>query len=210
MSRASKYILILTAILLISVAESNNFLAPDFCNGYECPGFSVVSTHENNIEIREYKDSFWVSTDLKGASQTDLRKKGFWTLFNYISGKNNRKEKISMTVPVLMKINPKTPFSDQDQVYSMSFYLGYKYHTETPPQPEESSVYINKISSRKFAIIYYSGYSNQKDQEENLRKLGNFLVQKNIGFSNEQYYYAGYDAPYKFWSRHNEIWVELL
>jgi hypothetical protein len=185
-------------------------LAADFCNGYECPGFSVVSTHENNIEIREYKDSSWFSTDMKAGSQAELTKKGFWTLFNYISGKNSQKEKIPMTVPVLLKINAKTPFSDQDQVFSMSFYAGYKYQSETPPVAEDATVYFNKISSRKFATISYSGYSSQKDQEENLRKLGNLLNQKNIRFNNEQYYYAGYDSPFKFWSRHNEIWVELL
>ncbi len=185
-------------------------MAPDFCGGLESPAFQVISTHENNIEIREYRDSSWITNDLKGGAQIDLRKKGFWTLFNYISGKNIRKEKISMTAPVLMKINPKAPFSDEDQVYSMSFYLGNKYQIETPPQPEESSVYINTISSRKFAIISYSGYSNQKDQEENLRKLGNFLVKNNIKFSSENYFYAGYNSPFKFWNRHNEIWVELL
>ena len=24
------------------------------------------------------------------------------------------------------------------------------------------------------------------------------------------YFNAGYDAPYKFWNRHNEMWVELI
>ena len=211
-TKASKLILILSAILMINISSANceTFLAADFCNGYECPAFSVVSNYENNIEIREYKDSSWISTDMKAGSEAELSKKGFWTLFNYISGKNSKKEKIPMTVPVLKKINPKIAFSDEDQVFSMSFYSGYKYQTESPPVAEDATVYFNKISSKKFATISYSGYSNQKDKEENFRKLGNLLNEENIKFNNAQYYYAGYDSPYKFWNRHNEIWVELI
>ena len=70
-----------------------NFKAPAFCNGLDCPEFSLISS-ENRIEIREYSDSFWVSTKLKDGEQGDLMRPGFMTLFNYISGKNERKQKI--------------------------------------------------------------------------------------------------------------------
>jgi len=44
----------------------------------------------------------------------------FWRLFNYISGKNDREEKISMTVPVLTSNERK---ENQSLERHMSFYI---------------------------------------------------------------------------------------
>ena len=201
MIRALKLILILIAVMKIQ-----NFKAPSFCNGLNCPEYSSIIT-QDNIEIREYAESFWVSTKMNNGEQSELIRSGFKTLFNYISGKNQRKEKIDMTAPVLVKVNPKTAFSSDDEVATMSFYLG---QNENSPQPEDTNVSIGKLESKKYAIISYSGYSNKNIQEENLRTLGDFLKKNEIKFNSEYYFFAGYDSPFRFFNRHNEVWVELL
>jgi hypothetical protein len=186
--------------------------APSFCNGLECPEFSVIS-QSDNIEIREYKTSHWVSTNLNNGHQDDLRKTGFWRLYNYITGKNEQKLKINMTAPVLFKINASTAFSEEDQVYTMSFYLGDKFQSDdsssSAPIPTEQGVFLQKLESNRYAVISYSGYSNQFKQEENLRNLGSYLKSNQIKFNDSHYFFAGYDSPYRVFNRHNEVWVEL-
>lgn len=202
-----KYILL--GVALMSSFAYSAFKAPEFCNGLECPEYELISSPAKNIEIRQYKKSSWVSTEMKNGSLDSLRSKGFWTLYNYISGKNENKEKIEMSAPVLVKINSKIPFSDSDVIGTMSFYLGYKYENEAAPEPEDSNAYLFTLEPKKYAVISYGGYSKQKDQEENLRTLGSYLEQNNYNFVKDYYFYAGYDSPFRFFGRHNEVWVEL-
>ncbi len=179
--------------------------APAFCNGLKCPEFYLIDA-QDNIEIREYPDSFWVSTKMKNGEQSELMSNGFRTLFNYISGKNTQKQKISMTAPVLVKVNPKVSFTGEDEVATMSFFLG---QTDGAPEAEDSKVYLQRLESKRYAVISYSGYSNRYKQEENLRLLGDFLTKKGLNFKTDNYFFAGYDSPFKFFNRHNEVWIEL-
>jgi hypothetical protein len=192
-------LLVLASIILAASA----FQAPDFCNGIECPEFNSLMT-EGTIEIREYPESHWVSTDMKG----DNNSSGFMTLFKYISGNNEAQEKMKMTAPVLKKVTAKTPFTS-DVTSTMSFYLGSKYQNGQAPKPTDANVYLQKIAYKKVAVITYSGYSNKGTEEKNLVALGNFLTKNNMKFNNEFYFTAGYDSPFKFLFRHNEVWVEL-
>ena len=205
----SFFLVFFTTIILFSVASTNKFSAPSFCGGLECPEFTTIQKLSDDIEIRQYQDSNWVTIEMKGDKEVS-NKNSFWALFNYISGKNSQNEKIQMSAPVVYKINSKIPFTIEENWGSMSFFLGYKYQNDvTAPQPTENGVYLTTQTSRKYAVISYSGYSNEKDERENLMKLGTYLSSQGIAFVNEHYFYAGYDAPYKFWSRHNEILVEL-
>lgn len=204
-------ILIISALMIIkTVTSSSKWVAPSYCGGLECPRFNIVQQLSANIEIREYEDSNWVTVDMKGDKEQS-RKSSFWSLFNYISGKNSNKEKIAMSAPVLMKYSGKTPFTSEETFGSMSFFLGYKFQEDgLAPEPTENGVSINKLPSKKYGVISYSGYSNEKDQIDNLVKLGTYLSSQGIKYVNDYYFNAGYDAPYKFWNRHNEMWVELI
>jgi hypothetical protein len=197
---------LINLLIVIGIMKVRNFKAPAFCNGLDCPAYSVIST-QDNIEIREYSDSFWVSTKMKNGEQGELMKSGFMTLFNYISGKNDLKKKIEMTAPVLVKVDSKVPFTSDEEVAVMSFYMG---QDEKAPQPNESNVFLQKLESKKYGVISYSGYSNRYKQEENLRILGNFLSKNGMKYVSDYYFYAGYDSPLRFFNRHNEVWVELL
>lgn len=204
-------ILIISAVMILkTVTSTSKWVAPSYCGGLECPRFNILQQLNANIEIREYEDSNWVTVQMKGDKEQS-RKTSFWSLFNYISGKNSKKEKIEMSAPVLMKYSAKTPFNSEESFGSMSFFLGYKFQEGgIAPEPTENGVSINKLPSKKYGVISYSGYSNEKDQLDNLVKLGTYLSSQGIKYVNDYYFYAGYDAPYKFWNRHNEMWVELI
>ena len=203
-----KFILIGFAIM--STFAYCAFKAPEFCKGLECPEYELISSLTSNIETRQYKKSSWVSTQMKNGSLDSLKSKGFRTLFNYISGKNANKEKIEMSAPVLTKMNSNMAFSDNDLIGTMSFYLGYRYEDEAAPQPEDSNAFLSVLEPKKYAVISYGGFSNQKDLEENLRILGTYLEQNNIKIVKDYYFYAGYDSPFRLFGRHNEVWIELI
>ena len=92
----------------------------------------------------------------------------------------------------------------------MSFFLGYKYQNGEAPKPMAANTSLETISYKKVAVISYGGYSNKQKEEEQLLELGNFLTKNKKKFSTEHYFTAGYDSPFKFYFRHNEIWVELI
>jgi hypothetical protein len=192
------------------MTTSSTFTPPSFANGYETPEYKTILT-EGNIEIREYLESFWVTTEMKNqATDKEVQKSGFWKLFNYIRGENSTEEKISMTSPVVRTIAAKTPFSSNDTLGKMSFYLGKKFQNGDAPSPIGEGTYIEKVPFKRVGIISYGGYTSKEKELENLKKLGDFLTSKGYKFLTENYFTAGYDSPFKFWFRHNEVWVELI
>ena len=77
--------------------------------------YEVVDKNEI-FEIRKYSDRLAVETS-KAGIDSNFRK-----LFNYISGRNDTKEKISMTIPV-------TQFKKNGNM-TMQFYLPSKFNSD--------------------------------------------------------------------------------
>merc|ERR1711872_250593 len=67
---------------------------------YENAPYTVIQKY-NDYEERFYPSKMWVCTRNGGQNG------GFMKLFGYISGENNRNQKIDMTVPVMMTYNEK-------------------------------------------------------------------------------------------------------
>jgi len=130
--------------------------------------------------------------------------KMFMKLFRYISGVNQEREKIEMTVPVLME---KTPHEDGTMTTDMCFYIEKK-HQANPPQPEEEGVRIVETEPMTVLVHMFGGYA-MKDRvwereaakfEEKLKSDG-----RNDQVELSSYFTAGYDSPMKFWNRRNEV-----
>lgn len=175
---------------------TSNFKPPNFANGLETPEYKTLLTLDN-IELREYKESFWVTTEM--VSEKENNSSGFWKLFKYISGQNETQEKISMTCPVVRKISPNNSIS------TMSFFLGYKYQNGVVPKPNGENTFIEKFPFKKVGIISYDGYTSKEKEEMHLKTLGDFLTLNSIKFSTNNYFTAGYDEPSKSSNRHNEV-----
>jgi len=130
--------------------------------------------------------------------------KMFMRLFRYISGVNEQREKIEMTVPVLME---KTPHEDGTITNSMCFYLG-KEHQANPPQPEEEGVTIQKTEPMTVFVHMFGGYAMQdyvwkREADKFAEKL--MADGRNDQVELDSYFTAGYDSPMKFWNRRNEV-----
>ena len=139
-----KILLVLTLILTLS----SNTMA------YEEANYETISENKD-YEIREYFDRLVIETN-------SIEGNGFRKLFNYISGNNEEKKEIKMTVPVTQE--------SKDGNMKMQFYLPSKFNKDNAPKPSNPEIKILNIEGGYYAVIKYSGRSSDK----------NFIKNKNI------------------------------
>ena len=127
--------------------------------------YNVV--HKTNIyEIRFYTERLEVESIYNNGSST------FRKLFKYISGDNNRSEKIEMTIPVTQIKKDNTNF--------MQFILPSRFNKKTIPIPSNSDVQISVIKEGYFAVIKYSGRPSDKNFMKNSKILQEKLSKDKI------------------------------
>jgi len=139
-----KILLVLTLILTLG----SNTMA------YEEANYETISEN-GNYEIRKYFDRLVIETDSTEGN-------GFRKLFNYISGNNEDKKEIKMTVPVTQE--------NKDGNMKMQFYLPSKFNKDNAPKPSNPEIKVLNIEGGYYAVIKYSGRSSDK----------NFIKNKNI------------------------------
>jgi hypothetical protein len=161
--------------------------------------YTVVSSNEE-FEIRFYPSATLATVYSTANSYREISRPGFRTLAGYIFGGNESETRISMTAPVHMNIS--------DHRSSMSFVMPTKYNPDNLPKPDNPGVIIEKTKDEYVAVIRFSGYASDnaiKKQSEKLRKL---LMENDIEFYGN-FRYLGYNPPYQFINRRNEIIVSL-
>ena len=149
-----KILLILTSVITLSSQTM----------AYEEANYEVVKENRN-YEIRKYSDRLVIETN-------SIQGNGFRKLFNYISGNNEKKEEIKMTVPVTQEI--------KDGNMTMQFYLPSKFNKDNAPKPVNSEVKILTIEGGYYAVIEYSGRSSDKNFLKNKDILDKALKQDNL------------------------------
>jgi len=155
---------------------------------------------QDQFEIRYYPSAtmatiFSNATDYKG-----LANNGFRKLARYIFGGNEQKQSISMTAPVRMNMSEKGS--------SMSFVMPEKFNNEALPKPNDPTIRIEQSKPVYVACISFAGYANDSKIEINKEKLLQILKEKNITTTGE-YSFLGYNAPYQFVGRTNEIIIPI-
>jgi len=162
----------------------------------------IVTNKINDIEIREYLPAIYASVTLEenSAKQNSL----FRILANYIFGGNDENQKIAMTAPVHMQ---KENAGDKDAL-TMKFVMPSEYNLNDLSKPNDPRVNIYKSNQKKYAAIGYGGYNSDSKSDDHYKKLKTILKNNNIKYSGNPIY-LGYDPPYKFWGRKNEILLEL-
>ena len=113
-------------------------------------------------EIRKYSDRLAIQVVSTSGNN------GFRKLFNYISGNNEKNQKIKMTVPVTVM--------EKSGNMTMQFYLPSKFDKNNVPDPTASDVEITNIEGGYYAVIRYSGRASEN----------NFIKHKDI-LENELY-----------------------
>jgi hypothetical protein len=168
----------------------------------ETPSYEVTG-HINGVEIRLYPKLI-----LATVTESDVRAP-FRILFEYISGDNSGKSKISMTAPVITpeRIEMTAPVISGGA--AMSFIVPSKYDLESVPAPNDERVRIHEVPERKLAVIRFRGWARTKSVEKQKAKLISVLRAKGVETVGESFLMR-YNAPYTpGFMRRNEIAIEL-
>ena len=161
-------------LILISVIALNSQSM-----AYEEANYEVVKENKN-YEIRKYSDRLVVETN-------STQGNGFRKLFNYISGNNDQKEEIKMTVPVTQEI--------KNGNMTMQFYLPSKFNKDNTPKPSNSEIEILMIEGGYYAVIKYSGRSSDKNFSKNKEILEKELKKDNVTILSPPIR-ASYNSPF--------------
>jgi hypothetical protein len=159
----------------------------------------TVKKKYDRFEIRKYEATLFTSVTLTSKGYKNTSSQGFSILAGYIFGKNDRKEKISMTSPVSMSLDDST---------TMMFMVPKKLNKETLPKPEQSRIEFKEEPAKLLAAISFGGWANDTKIEKYKQDLKAALDAEEIKYSNK-FYFFGYNAPFEVFNRKNEVLVEL-
>ena len=186
----SLFFLAFTAIQIFAIKTQKNI---------ETYKYTVEKSYDS-FEIRNYDSALFTSVKLPFSGFDKSSSKGFSILAGYIFGDNEENKKIAMTSPVTMTL---------DDSITMMFMVPNQFTKESLPKPSQSIIEIKKIESKKMAAISFGGWANDKKIESYKSKLVLSLKSEGILFS-DKFLFFGYNAPYEFFNRKNEVLVELL
>lgn len=190
-------LLYIIAIINIISIQNIEIMANKPNTRTETPEYRLIKDL-GEIEIREYPEIIIATTDI-GSNYSGNSGRGFSTVAGYIFGGNERKEKISMTSPVMV---------DMADTMKMSFIMPSKYDMDDLPGPADPAVKLQKQKSRTLAVISFGGWANDTKLEKYRDLLSSELKKHNIEPVGD-YMYFGYNPPYKLVNRLNEVAVEI-
>ncbi len=165
----------------------------------ETQEYRIIKTYKD-FEIRLYPSAIMATISMNVKSYKELSSTGFRKLASFIFGGNADNKKIAMTTPVHMDIN--------NTKSTMSFVMPSNYNINNLPKPKDSSIIIKSTAEAYFAAIQFSGYANDKEIKNYASKLKYTLKVNGIEY-NGNFRFLGYNAPYQFWRRKNEIIVNV-
>lgn len=181
------------------------------------PDYAVISK-EGKIEIRQYP-ALLIAKTFSTGNHKESGNKAFRILFDYISGKNQSAQKISMTAPVIEnasrsneKISMTAPVvvsQTTEQGTPWAFVMPASYTQQTLPIPTDSRILIEEIPAKRVAALRFSGRWSEKRFEKNKQELAGYLKTKNLR-PHGDFALAFYDPPWTLpFLRRNEILIDL-
>jgi len=165
---------------------------------YDTAPYTVITTHPGGVEEREYPAMSWVCHQ---RTKSEGRNGMFMSLFRYITGANADSAKIDMTTPVTT-LNVQDPGSSEVTL-EMCFFLGGR---SSPPSPTEEGVYLKQEKTRRIVTRTVGGYMDDQKWAREAETLQGIISDLGISVVPNRHYEVGYDAPFKFWNRRNEVW----
>ena len=165
----------------------------------ETPDYEVLRVLNRKAEIRRYPDLILAQTQLDSNTYSENSSLGFRRVAGYIFGGNEQGQKIAMTSPVVMEMGAQT---------QMAFVMPKQYSMDALPDPSNPNVKIAKKEARTLAVLRFGGYTNDQKIEEKAAELRSLLTKEGIAFD-PKLIYMGYNAPWDFIGRRNEVAFEL-
>ena len=193
-----KTFLIILGLIFVLFLGSQIYLyrSSKSIEGYK---YSIIKTYKD-FEIRTYQASLFTSVKIHTDNYKQASSKGFSILGGYIFGKNENKEQIPMTSPVVMTLEKKE--------MTMLFLVPEKFTKENLPKPENTNIEFIEIPEKKMAAITFSGWASDEKIEKYKLLLIKLLDENGIKYANK-FSVLGYNPPYEVLFRRNEIIVEL-
>lgn len=203
-------------------------LANKASSKYEEPQFKVIEKLGKNIEIREYKPRIAAEVTVD-KEWDDALNSGFRILAGYIFGKNRSNQKVAMTAPVTaqedsedlngksLRIAMTTPVTaarteepDASGGWKIRFYMPSKFSLDTLPEPEDKRIKLKELPAETFAVIRFSGWSNQDSFTKHLEELKKKLLDSSKFKESGQPTNAFYNPPWTLpFLRRNEILIPV-
>jgi len=194
----TRYPVMLSLMAGLSVTVTSQ--KPSVCGRYDCPAFTDDSSNPGFLVRTMTANSDWVGTTQVGSSSGMFMK-----LFGYISGDNQRNEKIDMTVPVLNKhvTNPSTRRTSE----TMSFYIA----VPNPPSPTNAEVSLDSIpANSNFYVMRFVTYwwrrPSSSDWNDKVEELKGYVSRAGLNTEPNVHYEVGYSSPWSFKKTH-EVWL---
>jgi hypothetical protein len=159
-----------------------------------------VVLKQDQFEIRFYPSATMATIYSNATDYKGLANNGFRKLARYIFGGNEQKQSISMTAPVRMSMSEKGS--------TMSFVMPEKYNSGSLPIPNDKSISIEQSKPVYVASISFSGYATDAKIKLHKEQLEQILQDKHIKMTGE-YSFLGYNAPYQFFGRTNEVIIPI-
>ena len=191
-----KVALIVVAVLLTILIISQLYFT---MAKTETQAYQVIKT-EKDFEIRLYPPATMATISMDVKTYKELSSVGFRKLASFIFGGNQDNKNISMTSPVHMDIN--------DSLSSMSFVMPANYNKDNLPKPNDTSVILKTTTEEYVAAIRFGGYANDEEIKMYAAKLESALKVEGIEYFGN-FRFLGYNAPFQFWGRKNEIIVNV-
>jgi hypothetical protein len=197
MNKAMKVILIILGIL-VGAFLIIQFFALRSQHNIETYSYEKVKAYDG-FEIRNYEASLFTSVKLSTGEYKQASSTGFSILAGYIFGGNATNEKIAMTSPVAMSL---------EDSMTMMFMVPREMKKENLPRPNASQIQFREEPAKTVAALSFGGWANTEKLEKYKKKLKAVLDAEGIAYE-DRFYFLGYNAPYEFFNRKNEVIVEL-
>ena len=177
-------------------------------------GYKVLKTG-GKFEIREYAPQILAEIIVDGDLE-EAGNKAFRRLFNYISGANRSRAKVAMTAPVSQeqageKISMTAPVVQQParDKWAVSFTMPASYTLETLPAPDDPTITLRPVPTRRMAAVRYSGLWSEKNYLQNRSELEAWIREQGLTTAGDPVW-ARYNPPFTLWFlRRNEILIPL-
>ena len=164
--------------------------------GYKTAPYTLVRT-AGSFEVRDYPTLTVVETPMGGGGGDA----GFGRLFRFISGRNEKAQKIAMTTPVLM--------SGDGPNRTMAFVLPENSDSRHIHKPEDSSVTVQDFPPGRFAVLRFSGGRNADREMAALSQLNTWLAAEGLSASSPPVY-GYFDPPWTpSFMRRNEVMLRI-
>jgi hypothetical protein len=196
---------ILTALFVSSSLAWT--LAPDFCNGLDCPQYTAVcnSSRSRGSEVRTYAAADWASVELhSGVADYD-------SLTDYFSGANEALAKLPVTTPVVNVIAPcGEPIRYTTTNFTISLLVPFSRQGRAP-RPIDPHVQVVRRPSVTVAVRSFDGFliDWSVTVAPQFLALERDLEQAGLRASRVWQWVAQYSDKSSIYKMRNEVWLEV-